>query len=141
MMGLKIGRLAELTGTNAPTIRYYEDIGLLPEPDRQAGGQRTYGEADVERLTFIRRSRDVGFTIEQVRALVGVMTSGDRSCLEVRELAQGHLTTIRIRLRELRALEKSLLGFVIDCDTSCSGGPGPDCVVLSDLKRPARKKR
>jgi DNA-binding transcriptional MerR regulator len=70
MANLKIGALARQTGTNAPTIRYYEDIGLLPVADRASGGQRVYGTADLTRLTFIRRCREFGFSIDQVRALI-----------------------------------------------------------------------
>jgi MerR family transcriptional regulator, copper efflux regulator len=135
MAKLKIGGLAARTGTNAPTIRYYEEIGLLRPADRQSGGQRTYGDADVKRLTFIRRCRDFGFSIEQVRSLVALVEDRDRSCMDARDLAQAHLTAVRARLTELKALERSIAGFVANCDASCAGGPGPDCVILEDLSR------
>jgi DNA-binding transcriptional MerR regulator len=135
MAKLKIGGLADRTGTNAPTIRYYEEIGLLRPADRQSGGQRTYGDADVKRLTFIRRCRDFGFSIEQVRSLVALVEDRDRSCMDARNLAQEHLTAVRARLTELEALERSIAGFVASCDASCAGGPGPDCVILEDLSR------
>ncbi|MGH6753501.1 MAG: MerR family transcriptional regulator [Bradyrhizobium sp.] len=131
--------MAERTGTNAATIRYYEDIGLLPRAARQDGNQRRYGDDDVRRLTFIRRCRDFGFTIEQVRTLVSLVQDRSRSCMEARDLAQSHLTSIRSKLRELKALEKSIALFVDVCDAECAGGPGPDCIILDDLsgKRPA----
>jgi DNA-binding transcriptional MerR regulator len=135
MAKLKIGGLADRTGTNAPTIRYYEEIGLLRPADRQSGGQRTYGDADVKRLTLIRRCRDFGFSIEQVRSLVALVEDRDRSCMDARNLAQEHLTAVRARLTELEALERSIAGFVASCDASCAGGPGPDCVILEDLSR------
>jgi MerR family transcriptional regulator, copper efflux regulator len=135
MAKLKIGGLADRSGTNAPTIRYYEEIGLLRPADRQSGGQRTYGDADVKRLTFIRRCRDFGFSIEQVRSLVALVEDRDRSCMDARDLAQAHLTAVRARLTELKALERSIAGFVANCDASCAGGPGPDCVILEDLSR------
>jgi MerR family transcriptional regulator, copper efflux regulator len=135
MAKLKIGGLADRTGTNAPTIRYYEEVGLLRPADRQSGGQRTYGDADVKRLTFIRRCRDFGFSIEQVRSLVALVEDRDRSCMDARDLAQAHLTAVRARLTELKALERSIAGFVANCDASCAGGPGPDCVILEDLSR------
>jgi DNA-binding transcriptional MerR regulator len=135
-MALKIGVLAERTGTNAPTIRYYEDIGLLPRPDRREGGQRSYGEDDVKRLTFIRRCRDFGFPIEQVRTLTSLMQDRGRSCMEARDIAQDHLAAVRAKLIELKALERSIAGFVESCDASCAGGPGPDCVILEDLAQP-----
>jgi DNA-binding transcriptional MerR regulator len=136
-MVLKIGALAKRTGTNAPTIRYYESIGLLPRPGRQDGGQRTYGDEDVKRLTFIRRCREFGFPIERVRILASLMQDRDRSCTEARDLAQEHLMAVRAKLVELKALERSIAGFVISCDASCAGGPGPDCVILEDLAAPA----
>jgi DNA-binding transcriptional MerR regulator len=135
MQALKIGTLADRTGTNAPTIRYYEEIGLLPSAHRQAGGQRVYDEADVKRLTFIRRCRDFGFSIEQVRSLVSLMQDPQSSCMHARDLAQEHLTAVRAKLAELKALERSIAAFVASCEASCVGGPGPDCVMLDDLSK------
>jgi MerR family transcriptional regulator, copper efflux regulator len=133
MSYLKIGTLAERTGTNAPTIRYYEEIGLLRAADRQTGGQRVYGDDDVKRLTFIRRCREFGFSIEQVRALVALVEDPRSSCMHARDLANEHLRAVRAKLSELRALERSIAAFVVNCDSSCAGGPGPDCVILDDL--------
>jgi DNA-binding transcriptional MerR regulator len=135
MPDLKIGALAAQTGTNAPTIRYYEDIGLLRRADRRPGGQRVYGDADVKRLTFIRRCREFGFSIDQVRALISLVQDPRSSCMHARDLAQEHLAAVRAKLRELRALERSITAFIERCDASCAGGPGPDCVVLEDLSR------
>ena len=135
MPHLKIGTLAERIGTNAPTIRYYEEIGLLRSPDRQAGGQRVYGDADVKRLTFIRRCRDFGFSIGQVRSLVALVQDPQSSCTHARDLAQEHLAALRAKLTELKALERSIAAFVASCDASCAGGPGPDCVILDDLSK------
>jgi DNA-binding transcriptional MerR regulator len=141
MPGLKIGDLAERTGTNTPTIRYYEEIGLLPRADRQDGGQRRYGNDDVKRLTLIRRCRDFGFPIEQVRSLVTLVEDPDRSCLEARDLAREHLAAVRAKLRELKALERSIARFVESCETACAGGPGPECTVLEDLAKPSGRAR
>jgi MerR family transcriptional regulator, copper efflux regulator len=133
MDGLRIGALAERTGTNAPTIRYYEEIGLLRPADRQRGGQRVYGEEDLKRLSFIRRCRQFGFPIEQVRSLVALLDDRSRSCMEARDLAREHLAAVRAKLRELTALESSIAGFLAGSETACAGGPGPDCVILEDL--------
>jgi DNA-binding transcriptional MerR regulator len=135
MSNLKIGALAERTGANAPTIRYYEGIGLLCAADRQSGGQRVYGDADVKRVTFIRRSREFGFSIDQVRALVALVQDPQSSCMHARDLALEHLTAVRAKLTELKALERSIAAFVASCDSSCAGGPGPDCVILEELSR------
>jgi DNA-binding transcriptional MerR regulator len=133
MPDLKIGELAERTGTNTPTIRYYEEIGLLPRADRQEGNQRRYGDGAVKRLTFIRRCREFGFSIERVRALTSLVQDRSRSCFEARDLAQEHLKEVRAKLKELRELEKSIAGFVESCNVACAGGPGSDCVILEDL--------
>lgn len=130
---MKIGRLAKATNTTTPTIRYYEDIGLLPTPPRQSGSQRVYGDADVRRLTFIRRCRDFGFPIDKVRLLVSLVQNRERSCMEARDLAFAHLTEIREKLAELRELERSVAAFVDSCDQSCAGGSGADCVMLEEL--------
>jgi DNA-binding transcriptional MerR regulator len=135
MNQLKIGDLAERTGTSTPTIRYYEQIGLLRRALRQGGGQRVYGRDDVERLTFIRRCREFDFSIEQVRALVAIVQDPSSSCMDARDMAAEHLTAVRAKLRELKALERSLIAFVKSCDTSCAGGPGPECAILSDLAK------
>src|SRR5690349_22860348 len=139
-MDLKIGELAKRTGTNAPTIRYYEDIGLIPRANRGEGGQRSYHVSDVRLLTFIRRCRDFGFSIEQVRRLVALMQDRSRDCVEARDVAQAHLDTVRAKLQELRALETSLVSFVKSCDAECCGGPGADCVILQDLAEPKGKR-
>ena len=133
MTGHRIGALAERTGTNAATIRYYEEINLLPRPDRQEGNQRRYGDDDIRRLTFIRRCRDFGFSIEQVRTLVSLVQDRSRSCTEARDLAQTHLLEIQAKRCELEALERSISQFVAVCDAQCAGGPGPDCCILDDL--------
>lgn len=132
-MELKIGKLAAATGTTAPTIRYYEEIGLLPEPPRQAGSQRVYGEADIQRLTFIRRCRDFGFSIERVRVLVSLVQNPDRSCVEARAIARSHLVEVREKLDELQELERSISAFVAGCDRANAEGSGSDCVMLEEL--------
>jgi DNA-binding transcriptional MerR regulator len=132
-MAFKIGTLARLAGTNAPTIRYYEDIGLLPRAERRESGQRTYGHDTLRRLSFIRRCRELGFSIEQIRTLVTLTQDQKRSCADARDLARVHLASIRAKLVELRTLEKYIAGLVKTCEASCFAGSAPDCVVLEDL--------
>ena len=135
---LKISALAAATGTTTPTIRFYEEIGLLPEATRQSGGQRRYGIEDVNRLTFIRRCRDFGFSVEQVRTLVSLIQDSSRSCTEARDIAHAHLDAVRAKLAELRALERDIVRFVDRCDRECLGGPGPTCVPLTELAHHGR---
>lgn len=130
---LTIGVLSAQTGANVPTIRYYEQIGLLPRPERAANGHRYYRDADLKRLTFIKRCRDFGFPIEQVRALVSLFEDGDRSCVEVRDMAQEHLNTVRMKQEELRQLEVTLVTFVESCTEACSTGTTRNCVIIEDL--------
>ena len=128
-----IGMLAAETGCSVPTIRYYEEIGLLPRASRRAGGHRVYRDADLQRLAFIRRCRDFGFSIEQVRELVTLQGSPQRDCAEARDLTQLHLKTVRGKLKQLHALERDLKALVTDCDAQCIGGPASTCVILEDL--------
>jgi MerR family copper efflux transcriptional regulator len=130
---LSIGALARQAGCTVPTIRYYEEIGLLPAAPRTDGGQRLYGEAALRRLSFVRRCRKFGFSIEQVRELVSVVNEPDRPCVEVRDVAAAHLREVRQKLVELQELEASLSNFVGSCNTACAGGPAVDCTILEDL--------
>lgn len=133
---LKIGELARAAGTTPSTIRYYEDIGLLPLPGR-VGGQRRYRHDAVGRVTFIRHCREFGFPIDQVRTLASLMQDNDRSCSEAREVAETHLASIREKIAELHALERDITGFLDAADGVCDGGPGADCAVLRGLAEPA----
>jgi len=131
--GLGIGALAELTGSSVPTIRYYEEIGLIPAARRRPSGHRFYGGDTVELLRFVRHCRDFGFGIEQVRELVSLSASEQRDCFETRDIAQAHLDTVRVKLAELRRLEISLTRFVQSCSEQCAGGPATRCTILQDL--------
>lgn len=130
---LTIGALATQTNTNVPTIRYYEEIGLLPQAQRSTNGRRYYRDVDLKRLTFIKRCRDFNFPIEQVRELVKLFEDGDRSCIDVRNLAQRHLDTVRVKLEEMRLLEAGLVAFVESCDEVCCQGSTEDCSIIKDL--------
>ena len=120
--------MAARTGTTVPTIRYYEQIGLL-RPAARSGGQRTYDNEDVRRLAFVRRCREFDFSIEEVRALLALMQDR-KSCTEARNLAEGRLAGLRRKLAELTALESTIASLVTECDASCAGGPASDCVIL-----------
>lgn len=138
---LSIGAVAKRTGLTIPTIRYYEEIGLLPPAARTDAGQRHYGEGALRRLAFIRRCRDFGFSIGQVRGLVGLVDEPDRPCTEVRNIAAIHLVEVQRKLEELKALEASLDAFVCSCDAACAGGAAMDCTILEDLTLPAETAR
>ena len=125
---MRIGTLAERTGTTVPTIRYYETIGLL-RPAARRGGQRSFDAEHVHRLGFIRRCREFDFSIPEIRALLSLMQT-DQSCSEAKALAEGRLAELRRRLAELMRLEKSIAALVRQCAESCDGGTAADCVIL-----------
>lgn len=105
---LSIGKLSQATGVKVPTIRYYEDIGLLPSPARNAGNQRLYGEAERERLAFIRHSRELGFSLEAIRELLGLADDPERSCAAADNIARRQLAEVKSRISRLTALQSEL---------------------------------
>jgi DNA-binding transcriptional MerR regulator len=105
----------------------------LPRPDRRESGQRAYGSDTAERLVFIRRCREFGFSIEQVRTFLALVQNEKRSCGEARDLATVHLASVRAKLDQLKKLERSLAELVRSCESSCIGGPTLDCCVVRDL--------
>jgi MerR family mercuric resistance operon transcriptional regulator len=130
-IGMAIGEFSRRTGGNIETIRYYERIGLLPLPDR-SGRYRRYGAVDVRRLVFIRRSRELGFTLDEVRALLRLSQTDDgTSCAEVRKLAARHLLEVRAKIADLRAIERTLADAVRRCDAGEVAG----CPLIDALNR------
>jgi len=129
---LTIGRLAAATGVNLETIRYYERIGLMAPPDRTEGGHRTYAEADRRRLAFVRRGRELGFSLDEVRALLALAAPGRRSCAHVEAIAAAHLAEVRAKIADLARLEAILGDTVSRCARS---GVAPACPVLEMLER------
>jgi MerR family mercuric resistance operon transcriptional regulator len=126
------GRLAARTGCNLETIRYYEQVGLLPSPPRSRGGHRLYGEDLVKRLTFIRRTRDLGFSIEEIRGLLRLVDGRKYTCAEVETLAAEHVREIR---RKIADLEK-LMGVLESMASECSRGKVPECPIIDALFDP-----
>lgn len=125
---MQIGGLSGATGVHIETIRYYEKAGLMPLPPRSEGGRRQYGNGHVARLAFIKRCRELGFTLAQVRVLLGLVDGG-YSCGEVREITMHHQQEIRARIADLRRLERTL-GKLAE---SCEGGETPECPVIDAL--------
>ncbi len=125
---LTIGALSERTGVNVETIRYYEREGLLPNAPRTAGGHRVFDEVHLRRLIFIHRSRELGFSGTEVRALLRLVDGG-YTCGEVRELTLKHLADVREKIADLRRLEKTLATI----SSECEGGDIPDCPIIEAL--------
>jgi MerR family mercuric resistance operon transcriptional regulator len=127
--GIAISELSRLTGVNIETIRYYEKIKMLPAPLRAEGGHRVYGAKEMRLFVFIRRGRELGFTLDEIRALLNLGEPGKASCGEVQQIASHHLTYIRSKIDDLVKLEKLLTKTI----ARCSGGKVPDCPVLDIL--------
>jgi MerR family transcriptional regulator, mercuric resistance operon regulatory protein len=126
---LAIGALSQRSGVNVETIRYYERIGMLSLPPRTASGRRVYGIRDVRILAFIRRARELGFSLREIRALLRLGGPEKATCREVRTIATRHLEDIRAKLSDLRKLERLLSRTV----SRCSGKTAPECPVLDIL--------
>lgn len=126
---LSIGALSRLTGVHIETIRYYERVKMLPAPPRTEAGRRTYGQSHRRTLGFIRRARDLGFSLGEIRALLDLDGSGRTSCAEVREIASLHLVSVRAKLADLARLEAVLSETVAQCVANLT----PKCPVLDIL--------
>lgn len=126
---IQIGELSRRTGCNIETIRYYERIGIMPKPPRTAGGQRIYETAHLKRLAFIRRSRELGFSLDEIRALLRLVDGGDYSCGEVQEMTLAHIADIRRKIADLRRMERVLKDMAAKCD----GGDVPECPIVDAL--------
>jgi MerR family mercuric resistance operon transcriptional regulator len=125
---LSPGELARRSGVNIETIRYYERVGMLPAPPRTVGGRRVYGPAAARRLAFIRRSRELGLGLAQIRALLA-----SARCAEARALAADHLALIRAKIADLQAMER----VIADAVERCAGGEDQHCPVIDALSSPA----
>jgi MerR family mercuric resistance operon transcriptional regulator len=123
-----IGELARLTDVGIETIRYYERIGLMPRPPRTDGGRRAFGASSVNTLNFIRRCRELGFRLDDVRALLA-LRGAQPCCTDVKSIASRHLETVRAKLRDLAEMEANLAGLV----ARCSGDATSECPVLDAL--------
>ena len=133
---LPIGEMSRLTGVNIETIRYYERIGVMPKPKRTEGGHRAYEADELKRLAFIKRSRELGFSLGEIRALLDLVDTGTYTCSEVHEMATMHIATVRKKVADLRRLERVLQGMAAEC----SRGDVPDCPIVDALFDTHRSK-
>jgi MerR family mercuric resistance operon transcriptional regulator len=127
---LSIGELNRLTGVHIETIRYYERVKMLPAPPRTEGGRRAYGQSHRRTLGFIRRARDLGFSLDEIRALLDLDGSRRPSCAEAREIASLHLIKVRAKLADLARLETILSEAVAQCAANVT----PTCPMLDILE-------
>lgn len=132
------GVVSKLTGCNIETMRYYERAGLMPDPARSQGGHRIYSDDQVRRLMFIRRCRELGFRVEQIRELLRLVDGGDYTCAEVRVITVNHLDDVSRKIADLRKIQTTLRDMAAECD----GGDVPECpivdVLFKNSARPAQ---
>ena len=126
---LTIGQLSHKTGVNIETIRYYERVEVMPPPPRSSGGHRLYDQTHLKRLTFVRRSRELGFTLDEIRHLLGLVDGGGYTCGEVKALTERHRKIVRKKIADLRRLEKTLAGI----SAGCVGDAVPECPIIDAL--------
>ena len=126
---MKIGELSRATGTNIETIRYYERIGLLTAPARTDANYRSYGDAHRARLRFVRHSRELGFTIDEIRSLLDLSDHPERDCADADRIATAHLEQVEAKIAQLSALRDELTRIV----GRCRGGLAGDCRVIEAL--------
>ena len=123
------GQLDRLTGVKGETIRYYENCGLLPAPPRSAGGHRLYSDNHKERLIFIHRCRELGFTLHETEGLLGLADTQEQSCEQVRQVTTAHLTDVQNKIKDLSKMERILRMMVKDCEANTS----PECPIIDSL--------
>lgn len=126
---LPIGEMSRKTGVNIETIRYYERIGIMPNPVRTQGGHRAYDAGQLKRLDFIRRSRELGFSLGEIRALLDLVDTGTYTCAEVHQMTTAHLANVRKKISDLRRMERVLKEMAAEC----SRGYVPDCPIVDKL--------
>lgn len=133
---MNIGEASRRSGVSSKMIRYYESVGLLPAPERRRSGYRDYGETDIHRLRFVRRARDLGFSIRRIAALLRLWNDQRRSNAEVRKIALAHVEELEAQLENLRALVDVLRHLA----EACVGDDRPHCPIIADLagEDPAR---
>jgi MerR family mercuric resistance operon transcriptional regulator len=126
---LSRGMLAKHSGVNGETIRYYEKIGLIPEPLRTTGGHRVYDNSHLRRISFIRRCRELGFSLKEIRDLLALVDGGSYTCAEVRDRTVMHLDDVKRKIRDLQKMQRTLKTMVSECD----GGLVPECPIIDGL--------
>ena len=125
-----IGEASELTGVSAKMIRHYEGIGLIPAANRTFANYRLYNDSDIHRLRFIKRARNLGFSMKQIENLLGLWNNPRRASAQVKKLAQAHADELAQKVRELQSMQRTLEKLA----RHCHGDDRPDCPILDDLE-------
>lgn len=134
---MNIGKVSQASGVTAKMIRYYEQIGLIPAAGRSDAGYRSYSDNDIERLKFIKRSRELGFSVAEISDLLDLWNNRNRQSADVKQLAQAHIQKLQERIQDLQQMAQTLQNLV-DC---CAGDNRPDCPILEGLKEPSHETK
>lgn len=129
---MNIGEASERSGVSAKMIRYYESVGLLPSAARRSNGYRDYGDQEVSVLQFVRRTRDLGFSLDEVSALLALWSNKRRPSREVKRMAEKHIADLEHRISEMRTVMKTLR----ELAKTCHGDERSDCPILEDFAAP-----
>lgn len=129
---MNIGEASRASGVSAKMIRYYEQTGLIPKVNRTESGYRAYSDADIHILRFIRRARDLGFSVAEINDLLGLWRDRSRKSSDVKHVAQQHIADLERRIAELKHMADTLQTLV----ACCAGDDRPDCPILADLEKP-----
>lgn len=129
---MNIGEVSKASRVSAKMIRYYEQIGLIPPADRTESGYRAYTQADIHRLHFIRRARDLGFLVVEIGDLLGLWNDQLRQSADVKSLASQHIVELEARMKKMRQMAETLRTLI----NSCAGDHRPDCPILDELQQP-----
>ena len=134
--GMRIGQLSKQTGCNIETIRYYEKRGLLPNPPRTAGGYRLYDSDHLKRLTFVMRSRDLGFSMAEIEKLLSLVDEQQLTCHDMHQQTLAHVEDVRSKIADLKRLERVLT----EIASKCSDGTVPECPIIDALYEPLDRR-
>ncbi|MGX5636880.1 Cu(I)-responsive transcriptional regulator [Brevundimonas diminuta ATCC 11568] len=129
---MNIGQAARASGVSAKMIRYYEQTGLIPKADRKESGYRDYSDADVHRFRFIRRARDLGFSVAEIQDLLSLWNDRSRQSADVKRIASTHIEELNARIASLKQMSDTLQTLI----ACCAGDDRPDCPILADLEEP-----
>ena len=134
---MMIGELSNRTGCIVETIRFYECIGIMPDPPRSPGGQRIYNDEHEKRLTFIRRGNELGFSLKEVREMLGMVDGGDYSCDDIQAIAVAHIEDVKHKIADLRKIKKVLENMAKQCET----GIVPECPIVEAMFTPKSSRK
>lgn len=129
---MNIGQAAKISGVNAKLIRHYEEAGMIPKASRSESGYRTYTEADVHILSFVKKARSLGFSMKEIKKLISLWRNKNRASVDVKNLALKHIEEMELKIKELEAMVKTLKHL----SKNCHGDDRPDCPILDDLASP-----